>query len=95
MPAMSPKILCRLPGGTEGCDFAWLAQHLVDLARVKLLCINHLPGVFLDDDRASFGAFQQLAVEGKRFCLGFRDSRMTASISVWWLSSSGPIASDG
>jgi hypothetical protein len=37
---------CRAESG----DFAGFAQHLVDLARVKLLGIDHLPGVFLDDD---------------------------------------------
>jgi len=36
--------------GTEGSDFARLAEHLVDLACVKLLGIDHLSGVFLDDD---------------------------------------------
>jgi hypothetical protein len=37
---------CRAESG----DFAGFAQHLVDFARVKLLGIDHLSGVFLDDD---------------------------------------------
>jgi hypothetical protein len=56
------RVLPGLPGRAEGGDFAGLAQHLVDFARVKLLGIDYLVDVFLDDDRPPFSAFQQLAI---------------------------------
>src|SRR5260370_5252569 len=89
-------VLSGLPGRAEGGDFAGLAQHLVDFARVKLVGIDHLPGVFLDDDRPPFGAFQQLAIKGERLGLGFeRLAHHRIDIGLMALSRSGPIASDG
>jgi hypothetical protein len=35
---------------TEGGDFARFAEHLVDFACVKLLGIDHLSGVLLNND---------------------------------------------
>src|SRR5260370_738489 len=75
-------VLSGLPGRAEGGDFAGLAQHLVDFACVKLLGIDHLPGVFLDDDRPPFGAFQRLAIKGSAFASVSSDSRITAPISA-------------
>ena len=47
----------------EGSNFARLSQHLVDLARVQLLGIDHLPCILLEHYGMAFGAFQQLAVQ--------------------------------
>src|SRR5260370_35409134 len=63
-------VLSGLPGRAEGGDFAGLAQHLVDFARVNLLGIDHLPDGFLDDDRPPFRASQQLAINGERLGRG-------------------------
>jgi hypothetical protein len=52
---------------TEGSDFVRFTAHLVDFACVKLLGIDHLSGVFLDDDRVSFRAFEQFSVKCERF----------------------------
>ena len=53
--------------GTKGGNLARSAEHLVDFACVKLLGIDHLPGILLDNDRVSFSAFEQFAVKGERF----------------------------
>jgi hypothetical protein len=37
-------------GRTEGGDFTRFAEHFVDFACVKLLGIDHLPGVLLNND---------------------------------------------
>jgi hypothetical protein len=39
--------------GTKGGNLARFAEHLVDFACVKLLGIDHLPGILLDNDRVS------------------------------------------
>jgi hypothetical protein len=47
-PEVRFTIVCRSSGtGLEGCQFTGLAQHLVNLARVLLLGINHLPRILL------------------------------------------------
>jgi hypothetical protein len=62
---------CRSLGRPEGRNFAGFAEHFVDFVGVKLLGIDHPSGVFLEDDRAVCDAFQQIAIEGERFRLGF------------------------
>ena len=47
--------------GTKGGNLARFAEHLVDFACVKLLGIDHLPGILLDNDRVPFSAFEQFA----------------------------------
>ena len=60
--------------GTKGGNLAWFAEHLVDFARVKLLGIDHLPGILLDNDRVSFSAFEQFAVKGERSRFAFQQT---------------------
>jgi len=57
---------------TEGSDFVRFTAHLVDFACVKLLGIDHLSGVFLDDDRVSFRAFEPFSVKFERFRFALR-----------------------
>src|SRR5437868_10563237 len=46
-PVGGGAILSGLPCRAESGDFAGLAQHLVDFARMKLLGVDHLAGIFL------------------------------------------------
>jgi len=58
--------------GTKGGNLARFADHLVDFACGKLLGIDHLPGILLDNDRVSLSAFEQFAVKGERFRFAFQ-----------------------
>jgi len=60
----------RLPARTKGGDLAGSPEHFIDFAGVQFFGVNHLSGVFFDDDRPPFCASQQFAIEAERFRLG-------------------------
>src|SRR3954466_2557253 len=52
-------------------DISRFAEHLVDLAGVQLLRVNHLTSVLLQHDRMARDAGKQLPIKCQGFRLGF------------------------
>ena len=56
--------------GSERRDGAGLSEHLIHVAGVQFLCLNHLPRIFLEHYRRALDGEQKLLVEREGLALG-------------------------
>ena len=59
----------RLKPGSKGGHFSGYAKHFIHLARMQLLGVDHLPGIFLEYDGSAFDAAEQFPISGERLPL--------------------------